>query len=189
MDYDEPHLTPNEKTQLIQWTERPTGALMATDSLCPFPYSSFNQWFKKYKECIILIFKTGFYYICLFSIFWSRGVWPTRPFCFFSCIMLMGQDSRPIHMSHLICSKLVLVWKVKQNNSRFSFALPWFIKPKSWSNTNGVVYKFVICSNSILLYNVLAKNLLLSTVAICKHPHWWSFDVMWKELGSVVGLK
>jgi hypothetical protein len=37
----------------------------------------------------------------------------------------MGQDSRPIHMSHLICSKLILVPKVKQNNSRFSFALPY----------------------------------------------------------------
>ncbi len=55
------------------------------------------------------------------------GVWPrftTTPFYFLSCIMLMGQDSRPIHMSHLICSKLILVPKVKQNNSRFSFALP-----------------------------------------------------------------
>jgi hypothetical protein len=54
-------------------------------------------------------------------------VWPrftTTPFYFLSCIMLMGQDSRPIHMSHLICSKLILVPKVKQNNSRFSFALP-----------------------------------------------------------------
>jgi hypothetical protein len=29
MDYDEPHLTPNEKPQPIQWTERPTGALVA----------------------------------------------------------------------------------------------------------------------------------------------------------------
>ncbi len=26
MDFDEPHLTPNEKTQPIQWTEQPTGA-------------------------------------------------------------------------------------------------------------------------------------------------------------------
>jgi hypothetical protein len=33
MDYDEPHLMLNEKTQPIQWTERPTGALVATDSL------------------------------------------------------------------------------------------------------------------------------------------------------------
>ncbi len=63
------------------------------------------------------------------------GVWPRftiRPFYFLSCIMRTGQDSRPIHMSHLNCSKLILVSKVKQNNSRFSFALPWFIKPKSW---------------------------------------------------------
>jgi len=26
---DEPHLAPNEKTHPIQWTERPTGALVA----------------------------------------------------------------------------------------------------------------------------------------------------------------
>jgi hypothetical protein len=30
---DEPHLTLNEKTQPIQWTERPTGALVAAGSL------------------------------------------------------------------------------------------------------------------------------------------------------------
>ncbi len=34
-DYDEPHLAPNEKTQPIQWTERPTGALVAAGSLWP----------------------------------------------------------------------------------------------------------------------------------------------------------
>ncbi len=33
MDSDEPHLRPNEKTQPIQWTERPTGALVAAGSL------------------------------------------------------------------------------------------------------------------------------------------------------------
>jgi len=35
MDYDEPHLVPNEKTQPIQRTERPTGALVAGGSLWP----------------------------------------------------------------------------------------------------------------------------------------------------------
>jgi len=35
MDCDEPHLAPNEKTQPIQWTEWPTGALMAASSLWP----------------------------------------------------------------------------------------------------------------------------------------------------------
>jgi hypothetical protein len=35
IDCDEPHPAPNEKTQPIQWTERPTGALVAVDSLCP----------------------------------------------------------------------------------------------------------------------------------------------------------
>jgi len=33
IDYDEPHPAPNEKTQPIQWTERPTGALVAVNSL------------------------------------------------------------------------------------------------------------------------------------------------------------
>jgi hypothetical protein len=36
MDCDEPHLAPNEKLHPIQWTERPTGALVAAGSLCPF---------------------------------------------------------------------------------------------------------------------------------------------------------
>jgi len=35
MDCDEPHLTPNEKMQPIQWTERPTGAFVAAGSLSP----------------------------------------------------------------------------------------------------------------------------------------------------------
>jgi len=34
-DYDEPHVAPNEKMQPIQWTERPTGALVAAGSLWP----------------------------------------------------------------------------------------------------------------------------------------------------------
>jgi hypothetical protein len=33
MDCHEPHPAPNEKTQPIQWTERPTGALVAVNSL------------------------------------------------------------------------------------------------------------------------------------------------------------
>jgi len=35
MDYDETHLAPNEKMHPIQWTERPTGALVVAGSLCP----------------------------------------------------------------------------------------------------------------------------------------------------------
>ncbi len=35
MDCDEPHQMLNEKTQSIQWTERPTGALVAVSS--PWP--------------------------------------------------------------------------------------------------------------------------------------------------------
>ncbi len=37
IDCDEPHPAPNEKTQPIQWTERPTGALVAVNSLWPWP--------------------------------------------------------------------------------------------------------------------------------------------------------
>jgi hypothetical protein len=33
IDYDEPHPAPNEKTQPIRWTERPTGALVGANSL------------------------------------------------------------------------------------------------------------------------------------------------------------
>jgi hypothetical protein len=35
MDCDEPYSTPNEKTQGIQWTEWPTGALVVVGSLWP----------------------------------------------------------------------------------------------------------------------------------------------------------
>jgi len=35
IDCDEPQPAPNEKTQPIRWTERPTGALVAVNSLCP----------------------------------------------------------------------------------------------------------------------------------------------------------
>jgi len=33
MDYDEPHVMPNEKMQPIQWTKRPIGALVTVGSL------------------------------------------------------------------------------------------------------------------------------------------------------------
>ncbi len=35
IDCDEPHPAPNEKTQPIRWTERPTGALVGANSLWP----------------------------------------------------------------------------------------------------------------------------------------------------------
>jgi hypothetical protein len=38
MDCHEPHPAPNENMQGIQWTERPTGALVAAGSLWP------NMW-------------------------------------------------------------------------------------------------------------------------------------------------
>jgi hypothetical protein len=45
IDFDEPHLAPNEKTQPIRWTERPTGALVAVNSLCPS-----SRAFQRYQE-------------------------------------------------------------------------------------------------------------------------------------------
>jgi hypothetical protein len=36
IDCDEPHPAPNEKTQPIRWTERPTGALVGANSLWPY---------------------------------------------------------------------------------------------------------------------------------------------------------
>jgi hypothetical protein len=33
MDFDEPHLVLNEKTQPIQWTEQPTGTLAKRNGL------------------------------------------------------------------------------------------------------------------------------------------------------------
>ncbi len=35
IDCDEPHPAPNEKTQPIRWTERPTGAFVGANSLWP----------------------------------------------------------------------------------------------------------------------------------------------------------
>jgi hypothetical protein len=35
MDYDEPHLTSNEKLPPIQWTEKPTATLVAAGSVWP----------------------------------------------------------------------------------------------------------------------------------------------------------
>jgi hypothetical protein len=41
MDYVEPHLALNEKTQPIQWTKQPNGALVVVGSLWPmFPTST-----------------------------------------------------------------------------------------------------------------------------------------------------
>jgi hypothetical protein len=39
MDYDEPHLVSNEKTQPIQWTKWPTGALVVASSFWPKTYT------------------------------------------------------------------------------------------------------------------------------------------------------
>ncbi len=38
MDSHEPHPAPNEKMQPIQWTERPTGALVVVNSLWSMHY-------------------------------------------------------------------------------------------------------------------------------------------------------
>jgi hypothetical protein len=49
IDYDEPHLAPNEKTQPIRWIERPTGALVAVNSLCPSS-RAFQRYQKRSKR-------------------------------------------------------------------------------------------------------------------------------------------
>jgi hypothetical protein len=48
MDCHEPHPAPNEKTQPIQWTERPTGALVAVNSLWP-DFDSFVHFFGPFE--------------------------------------------------------------------------------------------------------------------------------------------
>jgi len=50
IDCDEPHPAPNEKTQPIQWTERPTGALVAVDSLCPKRLTLVQCWLAHGQE-------------------------------------------------------------------------------------------------------------------------------------------
>jgi hypothetical protein len=51
MDCDEPHLTPNEKTQPIQWTEQPTGALAAAGLLWPSSFSF--QWSSSFPSALL----------------------------------------------------------------------------------------------------------------------------------------
>ncbi len=43
-DCDKSHLAPNEKTQPIQWTERPTSALVAVGSLWPWVQGLVNKY-------------------------------------------------------------------------------------------------------------------------------------------------
>jgi hypothetical protein len=53
MDCDEPNLTSNEKTQPIQWTKRPTVALVVVGSLWPYEQNChhlFLFWFCYNKE-------------------------------------------------------------------------------------------------------------------------------------------
>jgi hypothetical protein len=53
IDCDEPHPAPNEKTQGIQWTERPTGALVAVGSLWP-PATTIQRSWTGAQEVIII---------------------------------------------------------------------------------------------------------------------------------------
>jgi len=57
MDCHEPHPAPNENTQPIQWTERPTGALVGANSLWPTdaPHTVLSKGASK-RKC--------FFYIC-----------------------------------------------------------------------------------------------------------------------------
>jgi hypothetical protein len=57
MDCHEPHPAPNEKTQPIQWTERPTGALVGANSLWPLYFNTvvaYNVqlgWSMRFAKC------------------------------------------------------------------------------------------------------------------------------------------
>jgi len=51
MDCLEPHPAPNEKMQPIQWTERPTGALVAVNSLWPFHPTLVSHFFQQ-RQCL-----------------------------------------------------------------------------------------------------------------------------------------
>jgi len=48
IDCDEPHPAPNEKTQPIRWTKRPTGALVAVNSLWPV-----SPTFDSHVKCVL----------------------------------------------------------------------------------------------------------------------------------------
>jgi hypothetical protein len=51
MNCDEPHLVPNEKPQPIQWTEWPTGALVAAGSLWPFQLIDLDEYCSLSHNC------------------------------------------------------------------------------------------------------------------------------------------
>jgi hypothetical protein len=62
IDCDEPHPASNEKTQPIQWTERPIGALVAVNSLWPFLIGNELGNIAE-EECNIIIHS-----ICVYSL-------------------------------------------------------------------------------------------------------------------------
>ncbi len=72
MDCHEPHPAPNEKTQPIQWTERPTGALVAVNSLWPrYHRVKTNQAKGRGGEMVAVQFvPTAINFVGRFSIFW-----------------------------------------------------------------------------------------------------------------------
>ncbi len=55
MDCHEPHPAPNEKMQGIQWTERPTGALVAAGSSLENSPISLHQVGKELERVILQI--------------------------------------------------------------------------------------------------------------------------------------
>jgi hypothetical protein len=60
IDCDEPHPTLNEKTQPIQWTEQPTGALVVVNSLWP----KLLKWFSEFQPPLhtnVLLFLQVFF--------------------------------------------------------------------------------------------------------------------------------
>jgi len=67
MDCHEPHPAPNEKTQPIQWTERPTGALVAINSL--WPIESSYQQIRKFRQAMRMLstHSRGLVLFCFFG--------------------------------------------------------------------------------------------------------------------------
>jgi hypothetical protein len=79
IDCDEPHSAPNEKMQPIQWTERPTSALVAVNSLWPRKRTTKSrlQQFSFSSSFFFLILHVFLGPTCDPILFWEP---PTSPF-------------------------------------------------------------------------------------------------------------
>jgi len=73
MDWDEPNPVPNEKMQPIQWTERPTGALVAVGSLWPFGCTQASNFTKLNQENPVGLFLQIYHH--LLNLSWDVHKW------------------------------------------------------------------------------------------------------------------